>query len=260
MHLIPAQRQQIILKTLEQREVVSIAELTEALAVSHMTIRRDIVSLEQAGKVLLVSGGVRRVEQIEAEPSRNVKAALQSTEKAMISQAAGAIVPSGATVYLDAGTTCLAIAVQLAPRGDLTVLTNDFVIVSYLIENSQCALYHTGGHVIRQNESCDGESAARFIASVNIDIGFISASSWDMHYISTPTESKVPVKQAVVAASVKKILVSDATKYGKAGFFKAIPLKSLDAIITDSSLDPRALKAIRALGLEVIVAESDMSA
>lgn len=37
----------------------------------------------------------------------------------------------------------------------------------------------------------------RFLFSVSIDLGFISASSRDMHQISTPTESKVPVKQAI---------------------------------------------------------------
>ena len=252
--MIPAQRQQVILKTLEQREVASIAELTEFLGVSHMTIRRDIQCLEQEGRVILISGGVRLAEQIESEPSRKVKAALQSTEKALIARTAAALVTPGATVYLDAGTTCLAIAVQLAQRDDITVLTNDFAIISYLIESSQCELYHTGGHVIRQNESCVGESAARFISSVNIDICFISAPSWDMNYISTPTESKSPVKQAAVAASVRKYLVSDATKYGKVGFFKAVALADLDAIITDDGLDPLARKAMAAAGLNVMIA------
>ncbi|SBV91694.1 putative DNA-binding transcriptional regulator [uncultured delta proteobacterium] len=252
--MIPAQRQQTILKTLSQREVASIMELAEALGVSHMTVRRDIQSLEQQGRVLLISGGVRLAEQIETEPSRKVKTALQSIEKALIARAAAALVAPGATVYLDAGTTCLAIAIQLAHRNDITVLTNDFAIVSYLIGNSQCELYHTGGHVIRENESGVGERAARFIASVNIDIAFISASSWDMYYISTPTESKAPVKQAAVAASAKKILVSDATKYGKVGFFKAVPLTDLDCIITDGGLDPVVHKAMVASGLDVIIA------
>ncbi len=75
-----------------------------------------------------------------------------------------------------------------------------------------------------------------------------------MRYISTPTEAKVPVKQAAVAASAKRILVSDATKYGKIGFFKAVPLGDLDAVITDSGLDPLVRKAMAATGLNVIIA------
>lgn len=40
--MIPAERQELILGWLAQQEVVSIAELTERLSVSHMTVRRDI--------------------------------------------------------------------------------------------------------------------------------------------------------------------------------------------------------------------------
>ena len=219
-----------------------------------MTIRRDIQTLVQEGRVLLISGGVRLAEQIESEPPRKVKATQCSAEKALIAREAAALVAPGATVYLDAGTTCLAIAAQLAQRDDIIVLTNDFAITAYLMESSRCELYHTGGHVIRQNESCSGESTARFIASVNIDVGFISAPSWDMDYISTPTESKVVVKRAVIAAAAHKVLVCDSSKYGKVGLFKAISLKDLNVIITDSGLDPFARKGMLAAGLSIIIA------
>ncbi len=255
--MIPAQRQQTILDLLARQEIVSIAELTDALGVSHMTVRRDIQTLEQDGHVITVSGGVRLAEYIDSEPSRKVKKTLQSVEKALIAEAAAQLVTPNATIYLDAGTTCLAIAIQLAQREDITVVSNDFAVVSYLIENSRCKLYHTGGNVLRQNESCVGESAARFIASLNIGIGFISASSWDMNYISTPTESKVPVKQAVVAASSRRVLISDSTKYGKIGFFKAVPMSDIDIVITDSGLDPHVRKTMTAQGQRVIIAASE---
>jgi DeoR/GlpR family transcriptional regulator of sugar metabolism len=252
--MIPAQRQQIILNTLMQHGIASIAELTVSLGVSHMTVRRDIQNLEREGRVLLVSGGACLAERIETEPSRKIKTALQSHEKTLIARTAAALVTPNSTVYLDAGTTCLAIAAQLAHRDDITVLTNDFVVVSYLMEHSRCELYHTGGRVLRENESCIGENAALFIASLNIDIAFISASSWDMRYTSTPTEAKVPVKQAVVAASAKRVLVSDATKYGKVALFKAISLRDIDVIITDSGLELHVQKALTAAGARVVIA------
>lgn len=255
--MIPAQRQQTILDLLAEQEIVSIAQLTESLGVSHMTVRRDIQTLEQDGHVLTVSGGVRLAEYIETEPSRKVKKTLQAQEKALIAKAAAALVVPDSTIYLDAGTTCLAIAIELAHREDITVVSNDFAVVSYLTENSNCELYHTGGNVLRKNESCVGDSAARFIASLNIGIGFISASSWDMQYISTPTESKVPVKQAVVAASAQRVLISDSTKFGKIGFFKAVPMQEIDILITDAGLDQHVCKAITAQGVTIMIASSE---
>lgn len=176
-------------------------------------------------------------------------------EKAIVAKEAAKLVPQDSTIYLDAGTTCLAIARELAHRNDITVLTNDFAVAAYLSEHSSCELYHTGGKVLRKNESCVGESAARFISSLNIGIGFLSASSWDMRYISTPTEDKVPVKKAVVNSSLKCILVTDSTKYGKVGFFKAVAIKDVDIIVTDSELDEHSCNALRESGPEVILAK-----
>ena len=253
--MIPAQRQQKILELLTEHEIVSIAQLMESLDVSHMTVRRDIQALEQDGFVVTVSGGVRLAEYIDAEPARKIKNSLQMDEKAIVAKEAAKLVPKDATIYLDAGTTCLAIARELAHRDDITVLTNDFAVEAYLSEHSNCELYHTGGKVLRKNESCVGESAARFISSLNIGIGFLSASSWDMRYISTPTEDKVPVKQAVVNASLKCVLVTDSTKYGKVGFFKAVAIKDVDIIVTDGDLDEHTCNAIRESGPEVILAK-----
>jgi Transcriptional regulators of sugar metabolism len=253
-HLIPAERQRSILATLAGKEVASIAELTELLGVSHMTVRRDIQHLEQEGRVIQVSGGARLPERLVSEFSHKRKMSMQAREKQAIAQMAAEIVPPHATIYLDAGTTCLALARALAPRNDIVVVTNDFAVCAYLMENSSCILYHTGGRVLRENESCVGESAAQFFRSVNIDIAFLSASSWDSRYISTPSEAKVPVKRAVVSAAARRILVCDSAKYGKVGFFNALPLSDVDTIITDRGLDPNVRAALTQAGTDVLIA------
>lgn len=57
--MIPTERRQIILDMVAEKGIVSIAELTERMHVSHMTIRRDLQKLEQQGAVIQVSGGVQ---------------------------------------------------------------------------------------------------------------------------------------------------------------------------------------------------------
>ena len=69
--MIPIERHQRILALVEQRGAVSINELTEILGVSHMTIRRDVSKLEE--QLVSVSGGVRAVSRLAAEPSHLVK-------------------------------------------------------------------------------------------------------------------------------------------------------------------------------------------
>ena len=130
--MIPAERQSFIASRLVGRGVISIAELTDMLGVSHMTVRRDIQQLEREGQVMTVTGGICLPERISNEPSHVVKARLQHAEKAAIGRVAAGLIPADAVVYLDAGTTTLEIAKLLADRDDIKVVTNDFVVAAFL--------------------------------------------------------------------------------------------------------------------------------
>ncbi|WBF44097.1 DNA-binding transcriptional repressor YgbI [Serratia rubidaea] len=253
--MIPVERHQQILALVAERGVVSIAELTERLAVSHMTIRRDLQKLEEQGAVIAVSGGVQAAERLAIEPSHQDKEGMFSQQKAAIGALAASLIPANSCIYLDAGTTTLALAKQIGERSDLTVVTNDFVIAAYLLENSQCELIHTGGTVCRENRSCVGEAAAQALRQLFIDLAFISASSWSMRGLSTPSEDKVAVKKAIVDASRRRILLSDTSKYGKVATYLALPIAVFDAIITDNALPGVAQEAILQAGIALHITD-----
>ena len=110
------------------------------------------------------------------------------------------------------------------------------MVVNLLMESSNCRVIHTGGTVCRENRSCVGESAARGLRNLAIDIAFISASCWGPRGLFTPDEEKVTVKQTVCEVSSRRILLSDSSKYNKIATFLALPLSSFDCIITDIHL------------------------
>ena len=247
--MIPVERRQIILEMVAEKGIVSIAELTDRMNVSHMTIRRDLQKLEQQGAVVLVSGGVQSPGRVAHEPSHQVKTALAMTQKAAIGKLAASLVQPGSCIHLDAGTTTLAIAQHL--------IHNDFVIANYLLDNSNCTIIHTGGAVCRENRSCVGEAAATMLRSLMIDQAFISASSWSVRGISTPAEDKVTVKRAIASASRQRVLVCDATKYGQVATWLALPLSEFDQIITDDGLPESASRALAKLDLSLLVAKNE---
>ncbi|HDP6725915.1 DNA-binding transcriptional repressor YgbI [Escherichia coli] len=255
--MIPVERRQIILEMVAEKGIVSIAELTDRMNVSHMTIRRDLQKLEQQGAVVLVSGGVQSPGRVAHEPSHQVKTALAMTQKAAIGKLAASLVQPGSCIYLDAGTTTLAIAQHLIHMESLTVVTNDFVIANYLLDNSNCTIIHTGGAVCRENRSCVGEAAATMLRSLMIDQAFISASSWSVRGISTPAEDKVTVKRAIASASRQRVLVCDATKYGQVATWLALPLSEFDQIITDDGLPESASRALAKQDLFLLVAKNE---
>ncbi len=187
------------------------------------------------------------------EPSHQIKTERGTPQKAAIGKLAASLVQPESCIYLDAGTTTLAIARQLVTMNKLTVVTNDFVIADYLMDNSGRTIIHTGGAVCRENRSCVGEAAATLLRGLMIDQAFISASSWSVRGISTPAEDKVAVKRAV--ASRQKILVRDATKYGLVATWLALPLSEFNQIVIDDGLPESAIRALAKVDISLLMAK-----
>ncbi|EUL74862.1 hypothetical protein P831_03438 [Klebsiella aerogenes UCI 28] len=254
--MLPLERQEKILEIIKDKGVVSVVELVEALGVSHMTIRRDIQRLEQLNVLASVSGGVALPQRTRLlnEPSHRDKTLMFPQEKEAIGLAALKHIPANSTVYLDAGTTMLALAENLVERQDLLIITNDFAIANLMIERGQCELIHTGGRLCRENQSTVGHLTAKMLENLFIDVAFISASSWNLRGLSTPNENKAIVKQTVAKVSEKCILLSDSSKYGKMANYLILPLSELDVIISDDRLSGSVVNQLNALNVDVELA------
>ncbi|EIX9516934.1 DeoR/GlpR transcriptional regulator [Klebsiella pneumoniae] len=251
--MIPLERHDKILALVAATDAVSINDLATHLNVSHMTVRRDVRKLEKEGHLLVVSGGVRSMQRLQSEPSHQDKITMHGPEKQAIGCYAALQIPYNSCIYLDAGTTTLALARQLGQRSDLLVVTNDFVISDFLIAESECRMLHTGGMLCRENRSCVGEATAFALRNLCIDIALVSASSWSNQGLSTPDENKVAVKRAVREVSSKCILLSDSSKYGKVATWRALPLNAFDEIIIDERLSASGRDALQQAGARVVM-------
>lgn len=252
--MIPVKRRQKILNLLKRHDsVISIVELTRALKVSHMTVRRDLHKLEEDGLLIQVSGGAQMVTRINSEPSHLQKESQASNEKEAIGSYAATIIPENACIYLDAGTTSLALCRHIFKRDDLTIVSNDFEVINFLIPRTESQLIHTGGLVEKANRSCVGQFAAQLLSSMSFDIGFISASSWEIRGITTPDMRKIQVKKAVVDSSRHSVLICDSTKYAQSSKFLAVPMENIDTIITDTNLPEHAQRTLSKLELELVM-------
>ncbi len=253
--MIPIERHEAILSVVAEKGIATINELIELLDVSHMTIRRDLQKLEKQGKVITVSGGVKAAERLSTELSHKVKETINEDGKRLIGALAAQEIPENSCIFLDSGTTTLAIARQIKDREDLTIITNDFIIMYYLIENGRGKLIHTGGTVCNKTNCSIGESAARGIENYLIDIAFVSTASWGIKGISTPTEDRVPIKRILPDVSKRLILVADNSKYGAVATYLALPISVFDTIITDKSLPTDITMMLHNRNITLITAE-----
>jgi DeoR/GlpR family transcriptional regulator of sugar metabolism len=252
--LIPEQRQQELLRLLRGTGVLSIRQVTQQLGVSHMTVRRDIAVLEQAGQVVAVQGGVRLAEWHGQQPprERQSRMSLEMPRKRAIAAEAATLVPNDAVVFLDAGTTCQSVVPHLAGRTGLTVVTNDFHAVIALLDHPGIETIHTGGVVDTASASSSGALAAGAVADINIDVALLSTGAWDLvHGVTTPQLDKVLLKRAVLDAATTSALLADSTKWGTRERCNVVGLDGIDVVVTDDGLPESAAASIAEAGPDV---------
>lgn len=255
--LIPEQRHQELLRLLRSAGVLSIRHIVDLLGVSHMTVRRDIAALEESGQVVSVQGGVRLSEWTGTEPprERGSRAVLELPRKRAIAELAAELVRDDMVVFLDAGTTCEAVVPFLATRRGVTVVTNDFFVVTTLFDYPGIETIHTGGAVDSSSGSSSGPLAAATVASISLDLFFLSTGTWDLgHGVTTPATEKVLLKRAAMDAASTCVLLADSTKFGTFERFKVAPLDAMDVIITDDGLSDEVRSAVGELGVDLRLA------
>jgi len=253
--LIPDQRRETIVRQLRTHEVLSVHQLTGLLGCSHMTVRRDVVALEQAGRVYAVPGGVRIASHLVSEPSHQAKSVAEQPQKRAIAEHAATLLKPGMTVYLDAGTTTASLVPHLLKLDGITVLTNDFRIVLQLADTPAVAVVHTGGVLDHKNGSSIGPLAAATLRELVADIAFLSTSSWDLERgITTPSAPKVEVKRAAMAVASQRVLLATSAKYGTYGTYRVAALDEFDMVVTDDGLSEAAAQRLRESGLHLAVA------
>jgi len=151
----------------------------------------------------------------EPPRARQARSALEMPRKQAIARTAVTLIEDAMVVYVDAGTTCQAIAALLADKRDLTVVTNDFYVVTSLLDRPEIQTIHTGGVVDVSSGSSSGRLATRTIGAINIDLCFLSTGAWSVSRgVTSPALDKVELKQEVMSRSSERVLVADSTKFG----------------------------------------------
>lgn len=249
------ERQAAIANRARSQGRVEVTDLAEAFDVSTETVRRDLAALERNGLLRRVHGGAITVDLLGFEPALNIREAAQVEEKSRIAEAALDFVPSSGAIAIDAGSSTQRLAEILPPGRELTVVTNSLPIASTLAGRKELTVHLTGGRVRGRTLATVDETALAFLRNICVDVAFLGTNGFSPDRgLSTPDAAESAVKAAFVAASRRRILLADHTKFGQDHFARFAELADLDVIVTDSDLSPNAVDALVAAGPKVVLA------
>src|SRR5256885_11851057 len=252
-NLSQSERLEHVVRLLETRDYVQVAELSQTFAVSEVTVRSDLTELARQGLVARIRGGVRALEHGQSEVGFDLRLRLEVDRKRAIARAAAAMVDEGEAVALDASTTAYYLALELRTKRELVVVTNGLLVATALAEAPGITVLVTGGMLRLPAMSLVGDIGADVLRSTRINKGFLGARglSLDRGLMDLVPE-EVRIKQEMARACERVVGIFDGTKWHRSALLAFVSVEGLAGIITDSSAPADEVAAWRAAGVDVI--------
>lgn len=249
------ERRALILQLIETQGEVSVADVSQRVGVSEMTVRRDLEALEGRGALIRLHGRAVAPVSRSYEPPFDVRVGSAPAAKERIGALAASLLAEGETVVLDVGTTTLEVARALKGRRNITVLTPSLPIANVLAEEPGIRLMLTGG-VLRPGErSLVGDLAVGSFRDYRFDTVVLGVGGIDLEAGLTEYNlDDTRVKRAAIEIARRIIVVADATKLGRVAFARICPLAQVDVLVTDGAAPADLIASLEDAGVEVRLA------
>ena len=252
----PSHRYANIQRQLLMEGTVSVDSLAHKLGVSVATIRRDLTMLENTGAVLRTHGGATIPQQRGADQAFALREQIDRDGKRFIARAALELVADDQTLFMNDGSTVLALADELvASDMTLTVVTTGVNIASALSENPNITTYLAGGLVRHRTLATSGDFVEQMLSTINADTAFIAAEGFSVDEGLTHSyEADAKIARTMHLKTRQTIALATAGKLGRCDRITGIPASEIDVLITDCQKQ-QTVRSIRGLGISVIIAE-----
>mgnify|MGYP002348634674 CR=1 FL=1 len=230
------ERKSKILEILGRDGKVYTNTLAQLFDVSRETVRRDLLEMEEDGDILRVHGGaMQRRPDITPEPAFHERRGVQSEFKAAIGSCACDLIPPGSTLFIDAGTTTLAFAQELARRGNMRIISNALEIARITAPIDSCDTLLLGGRPHSDVPATYGEMTLAEIDRFLADFAVISPVG--MHPTRGATDYEI--HEAEVARTMMRraracIMLCHADKIGIESRVTICRPDEIDHLVTDS--------------------------
>lgn len=205
-------RQKYVLDIISDQGQASITELAEKLQVSADTIRRDLTDLEAQGLAQKNHGGAIALDL--SAMNRQGRNTLLPETKQRLGKRVAQRIPADSTLFLDAGSTVMAVATFL--RGPLTIITTSLDIAHLFSDRADIELILLGGKWDQKQRLFAGSATLALLSRYRADIAILGACAIHAELgLSASQEADAEIKRAMLAASHQHWIVADHLKLNR---------------------------------------------
>jgi DeoR/GlpR family transcriptional regulator of sugar metabolism len=229
------------------------------LAISEVTIRRDLGILQADGRINRRHGGAfaARVQNIEISRAIGDTTKVSRLDGAhqRIAARATTLLDQGNVILLSAGPISEEIARHLQNMAGVTVITNSVAVFDLLRKNINIHLIATGGELRRSEGTLIGPLAEASVREIRVDKLFLEPSgisgNYQLFHSSLPD---IPMQQSMIQAAREIIVVADHESFGQEGIMQIASINIANKLITDDQTPEQIWRHIEAEGVEIVFA------
>lgn len=258
--MFAVERQKYICDTLERDGSAAINDLAAALDVSAETIRRDLLALEEQGKLSRIHGGAVRKIGVPEHKSLSTRLDSRTKEKAELSEYACSFINNGDFIAIDCGSTAVKLAEAIAKRFSfLNVITNSLDVFNILRTNKGIKLVLIGGNFDEEENGFSGLNTIEMIKRYNVSKFFMFPSGISLKFgITGYGEDICYVQKAFFEISDEIYVLADSEKFEKRAFEKTAETDKSYTYITDSSLSDVIKQSFIDEGMKIVSCADDL--
>lgn len=234
--LLKEERLEIIMTMINQQEIVKVAEITESLNVTEMTVRRDLQTLEEQGAIRRIHGGAKKVKTLsERELSHLEKKEINVAEKEKIAKTIAKLIVNNDTIFLGAGTT-LEFVYDYLEVSFAKIITNSIHVFNRFVDDDRFELILVGGTFRSRTGAFVGSFANETLENMRVKKAFIGTNGIYQTNITTSSEEEGTTQRIILDNASEKYIVADHHKLDNEDFYCFYNLDEITALITDNGI------------------------
>lgn len=255
--MLETERHRVILSAVQEKPVVTVADLCALTGASEATVRRDIAQLHLAKKLRRVRGGAEAntpapFAAINARPFA-VDQAIHVAEKRAIAQAAVELCADGEAIIINGGTTTFQMVHPLTTKR-LQVFTNSFPIAEHLLKQSKNTVLLPAGAIYREQNIIlspfDADGSGHFHAARM----FMGCRGLGPLGLMEGDPLLIQAEQKLIGQADELIVLADSSKFRQRSSLLLCPLSRIHTVITDDGIEDREAAMLEAAEIRLIVA------
>jgi DeoR/GlpR family transcriptional regulator of sugar metabolism len=244
-------REEAILSAVREGGRITVTELSDRLAVSAVTIRKDLASLESRGLLLRVHGGAVAPVGTDEGPF-GARLHINAATKQAIGRAAAPLVRDGDSIAIDSSTTAYHLAYHLLDRDALVVVTYSLRLATLLMEQSNATVIMPGGVLRRASGALVGGRDDFLEGRGQLARGFFGATGVSRTLgLLELAPDEADAKRNLVASCREVVALCTPDKFNGVGLHSFVPPERISTIVTGTGAASEVVSAWRALGVSV---------